>query len=104
ATGTFGWYGSDGRTMLAEGRPRDQWRVERETGGLRLRAIRADGGGAATPWQRELFARPEGNGFLLLNGKRYRGELAALLVDSGVVLVNRLGLEDYLRGVVPMEM
>ena len=96
------WLESDGRTVFARARPGEQWRVERERPGARVRAVGANG--AATGWQRELYARPGGTGFLTVNGKRYRGELVVLPMDSDVVLVNRLGLEDYLRGVVPVEM
>jgi stage II sporulation protein D len=37
------------------------------------------------------------------NGKRYRGELVISSTDSGLMVVNRLALESYLRGVVPLE-
>ena len=38
-----------------------------------------------------------------LGGKRYRGEILVSVNDSGLLVVNRLPLEDYLRGVVPLE-
>jgi stage II sporulation protein D len=44
------------------------------------------------------------SGVVTLNGKRYRGELVALPGDSGVLVVNRVALESYLRGVVPREL
>jgi stage II sporulation protein D len=48
--------------------------------------------------------RPEpGNPFVLWNGKRYRGELVVSATDSGLLIVNRLPMDDYLRGVVPLE-
>jgi stage II sporulation protein D len=94
--------GGGGRTPLVRGRAGEEWRIERENPGVRVRAIRSDG--ASSTWQRELSARVVGAGFLTLNGKRYRGALAVLPIDSGFILVNRLPLEDYLRGVVPVEM
>jgi len=36
-------------------------------------------------------------------GKRYRGELVINATDSGLLVVNRLTMDDYLRGVVPLE-
>jgi len=41
---------------------------------------------------------------IVLSGKRYHGA-AELLVDParGIVVINRIGLEEYLRGVVPAE-
>lgn len=79
----------------------ETWRAERQANGPNVRAVRSDG--LATPWQRELYARSP-NGMVSVNGKRYRGEIAVLPVDSSLIVVNRLGLEDYLRGVVPVEM
>lgn len=37
------------------------------------------------------------------NAKRYRGDLVFHAGDSGIVVVNRLPIESYLRGVVPLE-
>ena len=37
------------------------------------------------------------------NDKRYRGEIHIIPTDSGILVVNRLGVESYLRGVVPLE-
>jgi stage II sporulation protein D len=43
-------------------------------------------------------------GIVSVNGKRYRGDLLLSPADSGLVVVNRLDIEAYLRGVVPREM
>ncbi len=54
--------------------------------------------------QRPLVIRPESNSsFVVWNGKRYRGELVISATDSGLLVVNRLPMDDYLRGVVPLE-
>jgi stage II sporulation protein D len=51
-----------------------------------------------------LVIRPEGDSpFVVWNGKRYRGELVITPTDSGALVVNRLSMDDYLRGVVPLE-
>jgi stage II sporulation protein D len=40
---------------------------------------------------------------LVWNGKKYRGELIITRTDSGFLVVNRLPMDSYLRGVVPLE-
>jgi len=104
ATTRFQWWDGAGRKAIPGffGSAGDVWRVERQRGGPNIRAVRPDG--VTTPWQRDLLIRLDGRGFLTLNGKPYRGELAVLPLDTGLMIVNRLGLEDYLRGVVPREM
>jgi stage II sporulation protein D len=47
------------------------------------------------------FAR--GTGFLRLGTAHYRGRLVVSVVSGRLRAVNRVGLEDYLRGVVPRE-
>lgn len=90
-----------GRQSLVRGGGGEGWRIEHRGGLLRV----AGDGNDATPWRNGPFvARPtEGNGFLSFNGKRYRGELWFTATDSGILVVNRLPVEDYLRGVVPLE-
>jgi stage II sporulation protein D len=58
---------------------------------------------SAVPTDRgTLVARPLGNdSYITWAGKRYRGELVLSAGDSGVV--NRLSMDSYLRGVVPLE-
>ena len=51
-----------------------------------------------------LVVRPDANSpFVVWGGKRYRGELVITATDSGMLVVNRLPMDDYLRGVVPLE-
>lgn len=51
-----------------------------------------------------LVVRPFGAGsFVTWNGKPYRGELLVGRSDSGAVVINRLPMDSYLRGVVPLE-
>jgi stage II sporulation protein D len=90
-----------GTRLLVRGEPRDPWRIERR--GLQLRAVRGDG--VATPYRDgPLVARPTApGGTVAWDGKRYRGELVVTATDSGLLVVNQLPLEDYLRGVVPLE-
>ncbi|MEX2180380.1 MAG: SpoIID/LytB domain-containing protein [Gemmatimonadaceae bacterium] len=39
-----------------------------------------------------------------MNGRRYRGDLLVTIAEGALLVVNRVGLEDYLRGVVAAEM
>jgi stage II sporulation protein D len=65
-------------------------------------ATAAREGPAVNPAEGAMVVRPE-NGFVQWNGKRYRGELLITATDSGLLVVNRLPMDDYLRGVVPLE-
>ncbi|HRN54541.1 MAG TPA: SpoIID/LytB domain-containing protein, partial [Gemmatimonadaceae bacterium] len=47
---------------------------------------------------------PRGGDLVQFKGKRYRGILRSVSTDSGTLIVNVLPLEDYLKGVVPLEL
>lgn len=100
-TREFSWFQPDGRTRLARVRRGEQWRVE-VGNGREVRAVRPDG--VPTPWTPALIARLHDDGFLTVNGKRYRGTLVVSAPDGGLSLVNHLPLDDYLRSVVGTEM
>ena len=103
-SGTTSWRiaDGDGRSVLVRASRGDSWRVEGDRGG-RLRAIGP--AGVPTLWRAGPFvvAPAEPGGLVTWNGKRWRGELALVATDSGVLVIDRLPLEDYLRGVVPLE-
>ena len=44
-----------------------------------------------------------GDTFVTFGGKHYRGDLVIASGDSGRMVINRLRMDDYLRGVVPLE-
>lgn len=46
----------------------------------------------------------DGDAFFRFGGRRYRGEAEVLAAGGGLTVVNVVGLEDYLRGVLPGEM
>lgn len=93
-------YGPGGAGALVRAPAGEQWSIERD--GRMLRAARADG--LHTDWVAgPLVARIADTGLLVADGKRYRGELQVRASDSGLVIVNRLAIDDYLRGVVPLE-
>src|SRR5579884_4162798 len=88
-------------SLVARGTEREAtWRIEHD--GRRVRAVRPDG--VPTVWiDPPLVARPLGEGLLAVGGKPYRGTLAFYGTDSGLEVVNVLKIDDYLRGVVPLE-
>ncbi len=99
-----GWLLKDawGR-VHARGTDTPDWIVERRN--RRVRVV-FGGGTRATAWSDEpLVLEPASpTASVMWNGKRYRGALAFAAVDTAIVVVNRLPLESYLRGVVPLEL
>lgn len=78
-------------------------RTPREGGAARNPAVRVALGiarGDELPTQ----LTPRGTELVRFKGKRYRGILRTVSTDSGTLVVNVLTLEDYLKGVVPLEL
>jgi stage II sporulation protein D len=99
ATGAWRIVDARGESTLLLGG--DSWILERD--GSLVRFVGADGV-AMPPRPAPVMARPEGvRSLLLVDGKRYRGDLVVAVRDTGLVVVNRLPVEWYLRGVVPLE-
>lgn len=100
--GTSPWRLDDawGRTHARDAS--ESWKVERSN--RRLRAVSRDGR-RVTAWSDEPFAVvADGAGSNVMHaGHRYRGELRYVATDTAVVVVNVLPVDDYLRGVVPLE-
>lgn len=101
ADGPWRLYAADGRAETALTEPRERWVLERD--GTRISARRED----SRPVSHRdtlLVARPttEG-GTITFNGRRWRGELRITVSAAGLLVVNHVGLDDYLQGVVPLE-
>ena len=57
-----------------------------------------------TARERTVIARPtDGDGQIGFGAKRYRGELLITATAQGLTVVNRLNMDDYVKGVVPLE-
>jgi stage II sporulation protein D len=101
ATGGWRLYERGGASVLFRGGESDAWTVHRE--GKRLRASRASGGSTPTA-DGPFVARPEDErSFIRVGSRRYRGEIVVTPTDSGLLVVNHLPVESYLRGVVALE-
>jgi stage II sporulation protein D len=99
ATTEFGWR-DNGTTLVARGRRGESWKLERQRG--RVRAVRPDGG--ATDWSSNLVASVSADGFMTVNGARYRGQIVVVPQGDSLAVINRVPLEEYLRSVVAVEM
>ncbi len=86
--------------VLVRARGPDVWNVERR--GRQLRATRQ---GTSTSWSDGMLTlRPDREEELGMFGPaRYRGAIRVIATDTGIVIVNVLPVEWYLRGVVPLE-
>jgi stage II sporulation protein D len=94
-------FAADGRTTLALPRPRETWLLERDGS---LVSARREDSRAVSQRDTPIIARPvDAGGTITFNGRRWRGELAISVTDAGLLVVNRVRMDDYLRGVVPLE-
>jgi stage II sporulation protein D len=101
SVGAWQLYAEDGRTAVALTKPGEHWLLERD--GPNVRAMREDSR-PVTARERTVFARPaDADGQITFNGRRYRGELAITAGGDGLVVVNRVNMDDYIKGVVPLE-
>ena len=101
---TFGQTGKwklidGGRRVVATGESTERWSVIRD--GRRLRAIHADA--PASPWVAGALSLETGSGEVAWGQKTYRGVLTLVPTDSAILIVNRVDVEEYLRGVLPLE-
>ncbi len=74
------------------------------TGGKTILSIRGSGDLFQLSEAGFLFLPSSRTGFLCVNGKPYRGLLDAVVNENGTMtVVNQVGIEEYLLGVVPAE-
>ena len=77
------------------------WRLERAGTGI---GVSGPGGPSSTPAERIGIAGSVAGEPVRVNGRLYRGVVEVRRDTSGLTLVNRLGMEAYLQGVVSAEM
>src|SRR5712671_2647185 len=92
---------ADGRTTLALPRPRESWILDRAGSAI---SLRREDSRATSQRDLPIIVRPVNERATInFNGRRWRGELAITVTDGGLLVVNRLRMDDYLKGVVPLE-
>jgi stage II sporulation protein D len=99
--GAWTLFASDGATPLALTQAGERWVLERD--GERVSARRSDSHPVSLRDTLVVARSTEAGGTIRFNGRRYRGELLLRATDGGIMVVNRLPMDDYLRGVVPRE-
>ena len=102
-TAAGGWrmFAPDGTTLVAVPNPGERWVLEPE--GSLVSARREDS--RRVPLRESpIVVRPlEPGGTIGFNGRHWRGELLVSSSGEGLTVVNRLRMDDYVRGVVPLE-
>ncbi len=89
----------DQRRLLARATSGESWHIEHD--GSRIRGVKS---GARTGWiNGPVFAVPLGGAFIAFNAHRYRGEIVFRGSPQGILVTNRVRIDDYLAGVVPLE-
>lgn len=101
ASGDWRVYNRTRDSFLTTGKSGEIVSIELVSG--QLRTVRANGKGSSRSSGPFLVRSLSTGGTLTFNKKRYRGELIVSVTDTGMLVVNRLPMESYLRGVVPLE-
>ncbi|HEX6575974.1 MAG TPA: SpoIID/LytB domain-containing protein [Gemmatimonadaceae bacterium] len=100
-TGAWRIYNRNSADLVVKGSENATMRIERRSGGL---VVIRENGSTTSPKSGPLHVRATTPGsFVTYEGKRYRGELVISASNGALLVVNRLGVESYLRGVVPLE-
>jgi stage II sporulation protein D len=88
------------RRVIATGDSTPRWAIQRD--GRRVRAVHGDA--PASPWvERSLVFEPINGADVTWQQKAYRGALLFVATDTATLVINRVDVEDYLRGVLPLE-
>jgi stage II sporulation protein D len=100
-TGSWRIYNRNSTNLVTRGDAGETMHVQSRHG--QLVAVKP-GGSVTSRYSGPFLVRATTPGsFVIFEGKRYRGELVVTPGDNGLLVVNRLGVESYLRGVVPLE-
>ena len=88
----------DAKIRLTEAGYEDAYRVS-GAGSLLI-----SGAGGSFENSSEIVLTPAGDWATAVGGRRYRGHFRIRIGEGGLLLINVLPMEEYLRGVVPVEM
>jgi len=101
ATGVWRIYNRNSADLVVKGTSGGTMQIEPRGGQLVI--IRSDGSTTSRRSGPLLVRATTPGSFVTYEGKRYRGELVITVNQGALLVVNRLGVESYLRGVVPLE-
>jgi stage II sporulation protein D len=101
ATGRWHVFNRNSTNNVATGSESSTMRIEPRGGELVV--VKADGSVTARKPGPYIIRAVSPGSFVTYEGKRYRGELVITPSNGALLVVNRLGVESYLRGVVPGE-
>ena len=98
ATGDWNLYDASTGKLLARMHASDSFTVDARDGML------VPNGNSIAAVHGPIIARPSDSATLIgFDGHRYRGEIGLAISNAGLSVINRVGVESYLRGVVPLE-
>ncbi|HXV17895.1 MAG TPA: SpoIID/LytB domain-containing protein [Gemmatimonadaceae bacterium] len=100
-SGSWRVYSRNSSNLVVKGTADDVMKIEPR--GNQLVVIRGSGSATSRRAGPFLVRATTPGSFVTYEGKRYRGELIITPNNGGLLVVNRLGVESYLRGVVPLE-
>ena len=100
ATGRWALMDANG-SMITAGTDDARWSLTVRGG--RIRVANAETGAAVSVDGPATIRALDALSRVVANGRSYRGEMRILVSGDEVIVVNRLPIEDYLRGVVPLE-
>jgi stage II sporulation protein D len=101
ATGAWRIYNRNSADLVTKGSSDATMRIEPRGGQMVI--IKSDGSTTSRRSGPLLVRATTPGSFVMYEGKRYRGELVVTVNQGALLVVNRLGVESYLRGVVPLE-
>ena len=101
ADGPWRIYTADGLTEVAITQPGERWLLEGD--GRRMSARRDDSSPVSRHEASVVVRSLDRQGTVTFNGRRWRGDLVVTSTGGGLLVVNRLPMDEYLRGVVPLE-
>ncbi len=97
------WFDASGRLVMGSG-AMQLWTVHSDGGRVVLSSRGHELGTFSSPVRLEAPSEPGRTGLVFAAGHWYRGALEIVARGRGVTVVNVVGLEPYLYGVVPAEM
>jgi stage II sporulation protein D (peptidoglycan lytic transglycosylase) len=101
AAGSWAIYNRNTADLVTRGTSDELVTIEPRGG--RMVVIRANGSATSAYGGPFIIRSRTPGAFLRYEGRRYRGEFVITPNNGGLLVVNRLGVESYLRGVVPIE-